>query len=196
MPCFGGKNKDNEDGVENDPIKAANINLQFAASTGDNQKVRDAIKAGADVNAPEEIASGVKFAVKTGDYPLHMAAEAGKVETVHLLFYAGVQGANPEYKNLIGSTALHRAASQNHPDVVKELITLGASIHATNKIGNTALHIASYCGFLDVAKVLLDAGASAQLEVRNKVEMTPIDYARKLAMKDLLFSYMKSGRPE
>lgn len=188
MGCFGGKGKDQEQ-TENDPIRAANINLQFAAATGDNQKVRDAIRAGADVNAPEEIAAGVKFAVKTGDYPLHMAAEAGKVDTVNLLLDA----ANPEYKNLIGSTALHRAAAQNHPDVVKELLTLGASLHATNKIGNTALHIASYCGYLDVAKVLLDSGASSQLSVQNKVAMTPMDYARKLAMKDLLTSYMKSG---
>jgi ankyrin repeat protein len=36
---------------------------------------------------------------------------------------------------------------------VKELISLGADIHATNKIGNTALHIAAYSGFIDVCKV-------------------------------------------
>ena len=76
-------------------LNPANVSLQFAASNGDNEGVRKAIEQGADVNAPEELDENVKGAIKTGDYPLHMAAEAGKVETVHLLFYVGVTGANP-----------------------------------------------------------------------------------------------------
>jgi hypothetical protein len=93
--CTGGATVEVVERSNHGGLNPANVALQFASSNGDNEGVRKAIEQGAEVNAPEELDANVKGAIKTGDFPLHMAAEAGKVETVHLLFYVGVQGANP-----------------------------------------------------------------------------------------------------
>lgn len=176
---------------ENDPFMMANAQLCLASSTGDNDGVVKAVQMGAEVNAPQTFAKSIKNAVPTGDYPLHLAAEAGHVETVALLFFTEGQSANPDYRNLLGSTALHRATSYSHADVVRELLEHGADVNATNKVGSTALHIAATCGNTTVAKILLEHGAYSHLNTANKVGMTPLDCARKNSMKDLLRSYVK-----
>ena len=56
------------------------------------------------------------------------------------------------------------------------LLNSGADPEATDaKYGSTALHTASFNGHLEVATVLLDAGAN--VDARNKNELTPLHYA-------------------
>lgn len=101
----------------------------------------------------------------------------------------------------LGSTALHVAVSHKFHKVAKELIDLGADVHAQNKIGNTScaldssywhtidwgcilagntpLHVACYVADLAMIKLLLDNGAADDLKKINKVYMTPIEYTQK-----------------
>ncbi|MET0690793.1 MAG: ankyrin repeat domain-containing protein [Candidatus Binatia bacterium] len=51
-------------------------------------------------------------------------------------------------------TALHHAAAQNHPEAVKKLIALGASVDARNDDGGTPLDLASILGNDDVIEWL------------------------------------------
>merc|ERR1712029_908277 len=54
----------------------------------------------------------------------------------------------------------HKAARENHLNVVKELLDRGADIEAQSMGGGTALHIAAGSNHLDVVKELLDRGAN------------------------------------
>jgi len=176
-----------------------NIDQEFRywVSQGNEEKIRELQKNGADVNAPDK---GIilteeekkkkeemkkkgthdpmsKVAEKiSGDYPLHVAAENNHVKVIELLFFLG---AKMDCSNRLGSTPLHRAVSMNHPEAVLELLTRGADIHAQNRMGMTPLHVAVCCGYMDMVKMLLEKGAAKDLRVHNKVHMTPIEYTLK-----------------
>ena len=62
-------------------------------------------------------------------------------------------------QNDIGVTALMRACSYNHIDVVKLLIEAGADVNIKDKISYTALLIASTNGYTEIVKLLINAGA-------------------------------------
>lgn len=189
--------KKEEEKKENTDFKNIDQEFRYWVSQGNEEKIRDLHKKGADVNAPdkgivlteeekkkkEEMAKkGVhdpmsKVAEKiTGDYPLHVAAEHDHVKVIELLFFLG---AKMESTNRLGSTALHRAVSMNFPNSVNELLTRGADIHSQNRMGMTPLHIAVCCGYMDMVKLLLEKGAAKDLRVHNKVHMTPIEYTLK-----------------
>ncbi len=61
-----------------------------------------------------------------------------------------------------GWTPLHLAAFFGHPNLAKELLDRGASVHAlsNNAMRNTPLHAAVAGGKIAVARVLLDRGAN------------------------------------
>lgn len=176
--------------------------LQYGALEGNKDIVRQAREAGGDVNTPDtgpvlkegEKPSNDAYAnIITGNYPLHMAAENGHTEMITLLFHFE---ANLENKNKIGSTALHTAVSHGHLEAVKELLKLGAKIGALNNMGNTPVHLAAYTGNVEIMEVLLKNGGTRFIHSKNKVEMTPVDYARKKQMGDLLTNAsVQAGHP-
>src|SRR5689334_5914958 len=86
----------------------------------------------------------------------------------------------------IGSTALHTAVSHQHLESVRELIKLGAKVSALNNMGNTPIHCAAYTGNVEIMEILLTNGGTRFIHAKNKVEMTPLDYARKVSF--VLFS--------
>lgn len=59
----------------------------------------------------------------------------------------------------VGNTPLHSAACGGHVEVVKELITSGASVEVHNENGHTPLMEAASAGYVEVARLLLEAGA-------------------------------------
>ena len=68
------------------------------------------------------------------------------------------------------------AAQFGRAEVAQYLLNHGADPEAMDaKYGSTALHTASFNGHLEVAMVLLDAGAN--VDARNKNELTPLHYA-------------------
>lgn len=196
-------------------IQTPNQGLQAACVQGDADAVRKYVAptdangkpiegGGADVNhrdlgpvPPEgkkaddpEFKAMMKDVIITEDYPLHMAAENGHVKICELLFYLD---AKLENRNRMGSTALHRAVSAQKIDVVKWLLEKKCDIMAKNNIGNYALHIASYMGNVEIARLLLEAGAHRQIRTANRVEMSPLDYARKAGMIELLTRWRPDG---
>ena len=71
------------------------------------------------------------------------------------------QGTNSNQTNDDGSTALHLAASNNHPSIVRLLLEKGrADIDRRNANGETALALASTQGYKAVVEFLLSRGAN------------------------------------
>lgn len=50
-------------------------------------------------------------------------------------------------------TALLVAVTANQPEIVQDLLSLGAEINASNNKGQTALHLAAHYGFPGVLQV-------------------------------------------
>ena len=99
---------------------------------------------GADVNARTDKDKG-HFT------PLHLAAEEGRIEVVHVLLQ---HGANVGTKNGDGRTALHQAAKSGKVEVVHVLLQHGANVGTKDDSGRTALQIASDKGYGDIMKLL------------------------------------------
>lgn len=92
--------------------------------------------------------------MESGYSPLIYASRGGYVDVVEYLLKAG---ANPNKKTVgMESTALHRAAGQGHPEVVRTLLKWGADACARDCDGQTALHKAGKGGYGDVYGLLLD----------------------------------------
>ena len=119
-----------------------------AAMRGDIEAVRSLLRDGADVNAAQG----------DGMTALHWAAEAGSVELVGMLLYAGahVQGVT----RLGDYTPLHLASQAGRDGVIVQLLGAGADPSAHTTTGDvTPLHFAATSGSAASIKALLDQGA-------------------------------------
>ena len=104
------------------------LDLLDAAIKGNISRLRELIKAGADVNTKDK-----KFGLTT----LMMAASEGHADVVRELIKAG---ADLNAKGNLGFTALMYAALKGHADVARELIAAGADLNTKdNKLVQTAL---------------------------------------------------------
>lgn len=101
--------------------------------------------------------------------PLHMAANEGYVDIIHLLLD---HAANIEASTKLGRTPLMIAVQQNQAECAKALLQRGAKINAQDKDCNTALHMASYQGNLKLIELLLESKADPSL--RNLLNQTPM----------------------
>lgn len=203
-----GEKKDEDEKKEEKQLpKTLEQELRYYVMKGDEEKIRVIVQQGADVNCRDmgEIAERVKMeeleaknsgkqqkAKKkdddthdpfknihdriTEDTPLHIAVENNQIKTIGQLFYLG---ARMDVTNRIGSTAFHHAVGCDNLEAAAELLKLGADIHARNKIGNTALHIAATTGSVKMLEWLLQNGAQSDIQVMNKVYMTPVEYTQK-----------------
>ncbi|XP_016112585.1 NF-kappa-B inhibitor delta-like [Sinocyclocheilus grahami] len=76
-----------------------------------------------------------------------------------------------------GKTALLVAVTASQPDIVQDLLSLGADISICDVNGQTALHLAATYGFPRVMQVILFAGLRVDLEARNFEGLTPLHCA-------------------
>lgn len=144
--------------------------LSHALRTGDLASVKEAIDAGADVNArgPD------------GLTPLMIASALGQAQAVALLLTAGadVLAADPR----MGATALHKAAQSGSADVTGMLLDHGAFIDQQSPVlGNTALMDAVLHKHEAVVRVLLSR--RARTTIRNYWQQTALEIARHDALK-------------
>ena len=161
--------------------------LAEAVAKDDPERVRGAIKLGADVNAP--MASDKPG--REGMTPLMHAAFDGKAETMRVLLDAKAKteqrtedgrnalmcaagwgdaakvkmlldaGARTDARAADGWTALMWAAARGEGASVKALSAAGADVNAANKWRQTALMAAARTGSVEKVNLLLEAGASA-----------------------------------
>jgi ankyrin repeat protein len=74
------------------------------------------------------------------------------------------KGANVNYKNQEGDSALLEAVYANNSALVKSLVDKGADVNVQNQDNYTPLLIAAEDGSLDIVETLIDAGANINYE--------------------------------
>lgn len=88
--------------------------------------------------------------------PLMQAIVSGLDMAVQLLLE---KGADVNYANSCGKTALYQAIKKNNEKLVAELLDKGASVHYKDSFGSTAIHTAASTGNLNILKTIIDHGA-------------------------------------
>ena len=136
-----------------------------AAMRGDMDEVRELLRSGADVNAPQS----------DGVTAMHWAAENGDAALARVLVYAGAN-VGPLTRN-DAYTPLHMAARGGHAEVIGLLVEAGADpAAATSSTGVTAMHLAAKAGSGEAIRTL--AGAGADVNARDhRWGQTPLIFA-------------------
>lgn len=121
--CKGGGDSAGKDasGVAAVEVKAPEVDIHTAVVTGNEEALRQHIKAGSDLNERDPFG---------GSSPLISAAVFGKPAMARILLDAGV---DIDFQNNEGSTALHTAAFFCRPEIVKMLLDHGADKTIRNK---------------------------------------------------------------
>jgi ankyrin repeat protein len=200
-------------------LEEADVELHSAARSGDLDALEEAIRAGADVNAPDEngtvplgwatslghrevvrmlLQAGAEVDHQTprGQSALNVAASRDDRAMVRLLLEAGadvnerIQGATaPEY--LKGATPIFLAALHGEGEALDELVQAGADVNARNAGGATILHLATDRGHAPVVRRLLQAGADP-----NRVDqrgVTPLMSAANAGSAECLWLMIEAG---
>ncbi|KAM4675250.1 protein phosphatase 1 regulatory subunit 12A isoform 1-T1 [Discoglossus pictus] len=137
---------------------------------------------GSETDLEPHVIKRKKTKVKFDDGAVFLAAcSSGDSEEVLKLLD---RGADINYANVDGLTALHQACIDDNLDMVKFLVENGASINQPDNEGWIPLHAASSCGYLDIAEYLISHGASVGSV--NSEGDTPLDIAEEEAMEELL----------
>jgi len=170
--------------------------LHAAAGCNMMNVVKALVKAGADINATEDVfkrtplhwaarsnyidIDTIKFLLKKGadinaidacgETPLHFAIRYGNESVVNALL--AQEGINVNIADIDGMTPLHQAVFYNYTNIVNALLKKEAYPSWQDESGKTPLHLAVEYGYKDVMKTLLLAGANTSLE--NNDGDTPI----------------------
>ncbi|XP_061523628.1 protein phosphatase 1 regulatory subunit 12A isoform X2 [Phycodurus eques] len=137
---------------------------------------------GSETDLEPPILKKKKTKVKFDDGAVFLAAcSSGDTEEVLRMLD---RGADINYANVDGLTALHQACIDDNPDMVTFLVAHGASINQPDNEGWIPLHAAASCGYLGIAEYLIGHGAS--VGVVNSEGETPLDIAEEEAMEELL----------
>jgi len=129
-------------GASGSPVAAA-------AMRGDRDPLRDLLKQGGDVNAPQG----------DGMTALHWAAQHGDADLASLLLTAGASARATT--RLGGYTPLHLASASGSAAAIKTLAAAGADVNARTTTGATPLMLAAASGMADAVTALLELSADA-----------------------------------
>ncbi|KAI1882025.1 hypothetical protein AGOR_G00246450 [Albula goreensis] len=137
---------------------------------------------GSETDLEPPILKKKKTKVKFDDGAVFLAAcSSGDTEEVQRMLD---RGADINYANVDGLTALHQACIDDNVDMVTFLVEQGASVNQPDNEGWIPLHAAASCGYMDIAEYLISQGAS--VGVVNSEGETPLDIAEEEAMEELL----------
>ncbi|XP_028281437.1 NF-kappa-B inhibitor delta [Parambassis ranga] len=112
-----------------------------------------------------------------GDTILHIYTAKGLRECAYAAAERLREMERLDAKEHKGKTALLVAVTANQPDIVQDLLSLGADINACDVNGQTALHLAAHYGFPGVLQAILSCRLPVNLEARNFEGMTPLHCA-------------------
>lgn len=116
-------------------------------------------------------------AASLGDYPI--VADCLK------------KGANVNFQNWDGVTALMYATEAGNKPMVKLLLEKGAKVNLQPSNGITALSTASQYGYTDIAEMLLSD--SAQVNIADQHKATALHYASLYNNDTIIFMLLKAG---
>ncbi|XP_077790883.1 protein phosphatase 1 regulatory subunit 12A isoform X5 [Podarcis muralis] len=137
---------------------------------------------GSETDQEPPVVKRKKTKVKFDDGAVFLAAcSSGDTDEVLRLLE---RGADINYANVDGLTALHQACIDDNVDMVKFLVENGANINQPDNEGWIPLHAAASCGYLDIAEYLISQGA--HVGAVNSEGDTPLDIAEEEAMEELL----------
>ena len=143
--------------------------LVVAARYGVKDVVASLLNQGANIDGSTADVDGLQISA------LGVACQSGHEQVVKLLLD---RGADPEKSLRRGVSALHRAASNNHANVVETLLKHKQKIHEMRNIfGKTALHDAAERGSAEIVRILLKSGADASAKDNSNSKSTPLSYA-------------------
>ncbi|CAJ1061669.1 NF-kappa-B inhibitor delta isoform X5 [Xyrichtys novacula] len=112
-----------------------------------------------------------------GDTILHIYTAKGLRECAYAAAERLREVGRLDAKEHKGKTALLVAVTANQPEIVEDLLSLGADINAWEVTGQTALHLAAHYGLPGVLQVILTCRPDVNLEARNFEGMTPLHCA-------------------
>ncbi|XP_048863281.1 protein phosphatase 1 regulatory subunit 12A-like isoform X8 [Brienomyrus brachyistius] len=137
---------------------------------------------GSETDLEPPILKKKKTKVKFDEGAVFLAAcSSGDTEEVLRMLE---RGADINYANVDGLTALHQACIDDNVDMVTFLVEHGACVNQPDNEGWIPLHAAASCGYMDIAEYLISQGAS--VGVVNSEGETPLDIAEEEAMEELL----------
>jgi len=133
--------------------------LHMAVFVGDVNSVKRLLAEGADVNP--------KF--NSGATPMELAAEAGRLDMVKLLFEHRAGFTSPD-----GRCALAAAVDGGNLGVLKFMLDNGADVNGLYKNGETALHHAAEQAKTEFVKMLIEYGADVEIRGGRWDSHTPL----------------------
>ena len=161
------------DSVSRSRYKATRRETRLVAATGKTRKgplpIEDDVISEAVKNRPGRIVDAVGAEVDithfgaAGNVALlgffaRLATSTDNEVDVEYLHSLKRAGANYDFPDLYGQTALHAAVRDWHPDVAKYLLDNGASAGVCDKFGRTPMHLAAAVDYPEMIELLYKHG--------------------------------------
>lgn len=159
------KNRDLKELIDSkERPKKFGLSLLSALAQRDVRTAEAAMEAGADMKLVDDKGDTAVILIVKGKWKDTQGLQ------VRLLRKAMKAGADVNFQNYQGNSALHFASHRGDLDVVEVLLSLKASPKLVNAEGNTALMYAAHGGYEEICTALLEA--AAPVAVTNRAGLT------------------------
>ncbi|KAM6996058.1 NF-kappa-B inhibitor delta-like [Passerculus sandwichensis] len=112
-----------------------------------------------------------------GDTLLHVLCAGGQWALARAAAEALRDLGGLEVREHLGKTPLLVAAAAAAPEIVRDLLVLGANPDAADHGGRTALHLAAAYGHPEILQAMMSSGVPVNVEARNFEGQTPLHCA-------------------
>ena len=129
---------------------------------------------------------------ETGRTPLMMAVAQSDVPRVSALL---ASGADPEAADANGVRAIHYAAGEPDPALLRTLIVAGANVNAKGRAGKTPVMEAARLGMLQNVRILIDAGAKLDATDDNDRNVVMFAAMAPQSSPEIVKLFLENGAP-